>query len=167
MIGQAEQSAPSGISPSERALEQRSAGLHSYRAATPFWYSLVLATMHHWRVGAPVELSVEGHTLEGAVAEPATLETAEAPSARDWIKKAQQSGAGIAILPRSSEPPSSAMLHVNHARDAEALTSIEPSAFVLSEPKAGWLDASFAQLAAFPVFFAVGIVAVMALREAL
>lgn len=145
----------------ERAFEQRSFGLHSYRMATPLWYGFAMGVMAKWRVKsvATVESAQAVLTIPSAFAAP------DAENARDWVKRQQDDGWGIVDIPESDTL--TVMVRTKSASVASDITGKSDSAFVLNEPRDGWTDTSIARLLALPVFFVVGLITMLAVAEGL
>ncbi len=164
MFGEtAQNAAPSPIE--ERAFEQRTRGLHTFRFATQLWYGLSMNVMKQRRIEGPVTVADADEAVKVV---PVTIATMEQPGARDWVQKAQADGYGIVVMPSTTDEIHSTLVKTKRAAVAAKLTNENDVNFVLNEPKGDWDDvAKIGSVVIASAFALVGVVGAMLAMETL
>lgn len=173
MLGQTQQNAtpPAGDQSLEDwAFEQRTAGPHSYRAASADWRKIVLATLDKWyATDKPYVVDgIDRYPVASLVGMPPNMGTAGRSTGAQIVQQIEESGGGVVFLPEGYK---GTLVRVELAAEAQQLTASDPTktAVVLSEPAEGWSDASTAAIAgryaAFPAGLVVGLVTTVSLMK--
>lgn len=171
MLGQAQQIAttsPEAQSLEDKAFEQRTAGLRSFRMATPFWRGVVTQLMEKWYATRTpqVEPNVGVYYVASLVGMPPHMGTAGRATGTELIEQLEAQGWAVVLIPEGEK---ATLIRTKSAANAEKLTMEDPTgtAVVLSEPADGWEDTGTWQYAFFPVGFVAGLVVMSAAMSVL
>lgn len=140
----------------DKAFEQRTRGLHTFRFATQLWYGFSMMLMKNRRIEKTVSVEGADEAVKTVHASLATDRNG-LENARDWVHKAQTDGYAVVVMPM--DDGAETLVKTKRAAVAAELTEKNDTSFVLNEPKGDWQDVGLGSLWVAPVFALVGVVA--------